>query len=460
MVFILIGVLIIIYSFFDFKKGFSLYLCYKLVLVTNITLISKPGLPLLTLEMAMTLLYLFMFFLTGKKYQSAHKKFPLTIPFVLYCISMIISSCFSVVGFGGELSNLIKQFSENVLLVWMAWQILETKEDFIFLFKVVTVIILGSCIYGFIEYIIGNNPLTAYEATLNPGNSIDWSYSAESSRGGRINSIFEHAIGAGMNWALYAVLVFNLIQNKSAGIKKFIIPVITAILCIFCMFLTNSRSPILFFIIALCSIINFKSKRFYFLMFAFIIGGIICIPFLPENVSNIILSLLDENVASNIGGSSIEMRLDQLSAAVALFIQSPAFGFGPSFKDVMQGDLVDRLLGGESVWFQVLPALGGLGIVAYIVQIYYTVVKLPQKYGSRQILFVSLAYWLTYTITSIPGFITIMFYVFIFYCIKTSENYKKAIEEGKIYGVYLCRGTIRYNVIKRENLRQKIYERD
>lgn len=93
--------------------------------------------------------------------------------------------------------------------------------------------------------------------------------------------------------------------------------------------------------------------------------------------------------------------------------------------------------------------MGLIGLVAYIVQAFYFIVLLPKKFKSRQILFISLAYWVTYTITSIPGFNTMMFYLIIFYFIKSSEKYKQMAKEGNVYGVYFSRGEIHYNIIKR-----------
>ena len=47
MIFTLIGIIIIIYSFKNFKRAFLWLLVYKLLLVTNITVIALPGIPLL-----------------------------------------------------------------------------------------------------------------------------------------------------------------------------------------------------------------------------------------------------------------------------------------------------------------------------------------------------------------------------------------------------------------------------
>ena len=94
MVFIIIGFFILVYSTKNFKNGFSIYLAFKLFLVTNITLISVPGIPLLTLEMFLTIMFVLLFFLKGKKYQRAHMRFPYRFPFWLLIICWTISSIF------------------------------------------------------------------------------------------------------------------------------------------------------------------------------------------------------------------------------------------------------------------------------------------------------------------------------------------------------------------------------
>ena len=446
MIFILAGCGIIFYSFFHFKTGLLIYLCYKLLLVTNITVISAPGLPLLTLEMAMTFIYIIAFFFTQKKYQSAHEPFPFKWPFLLVTLSMLVSSLFSIAGIGSEITNFIKFVSEDILLVWMAWQVVETKKDFRFLYKVITVIILISCIYGLIEYILKDNPLSRYEATLNhdPDKVIDWSYET-SSRGYRINSIFEHAIGAGMIWALYAVATMILVQKERISI----VSIVTAVLCIVCLFLSKMRSPIVFFVIAAFGIINLRNRIFYKILLFFFIAALLCMPFISNDVANVILSLFNQSAAT-VGGSSFQMRLDQFAAAFELMSLSPLFGLGPSFLEVMQTTLTSRLLGVEGVWLGVITQLGMFGIIVYLVQVYYFVIKLPKRYHSKEMFFMSLAYWVTYTITSLPGFCQILFYLYLFYFIKSSKRYQNAVSRGKVFGVYLNRGKLHYNVIKQE----------
>ena len=205
----------------------------------------------------------------------------------------------------------------------------------------------------------------------------------------------------------------------------------------------------MFFAVSMVSIVNFKSKRFYPLLLSLLVGAAIAVPLLSNKIINVIKSFFSGDAANTVGGSNLEMRLDQFAAAFELMFQSPLFGLGPSFRDVIDNNLVDRLLGGESIWLQAVPQMGILGVVAYVVQVIYFIVIIPKRFKSRQIFFVSLAYWLTYTITSIPGFNHMLFFIFIFYFIKSSRVYGQMVKVGNVYGLYLRKGVSHYNVIRR-----------
>lgn len=434
MVFLLSGLLLFIYGIFDFKKAFILFLAFKLLLVTNVTIISEPGIPLLTLELGLTIGFTFLFFIKGIKVQNAHMSFPLLIPFTFYILSLTVSSVFSAAGLASEFTYLIQCLFENVILVWICWQVLETKPDFTFFFKVITILIFISCIYGFLEFFIKDNPISDYEATLNhdPSKVIDFSYSMDE-RGYRINSFFEHSIAAGLTWSLYSCFVFYLFVKRKICIKKILFPLITAFMCVACLVLTKMRSPIIFFVIGLLATINFKSKRFYFLAFCFLIGLILILLFFGNDVQNVIFALFNESSAEEIGGSSLSMRLDQFNAAFSLMGTSPVFGLGPSFTDVINNDLVKRLLGGESIWLNVITQQGLVGIFAYLILVFYCVFYIPNKIRNFNLLIFSFGFWLTYTITSLPGFDFIFYYILIIYFVKYSRMYSLKVNKGYIY---------------------------
>lgn len=452
MIFSIIGFFILIYGIKDFKKSFELYLVYKLILVTNITLISMPGIPLLTVEMFMTLIYVLVFFSKGTQYQFAHMKFPYKAAFGLLFVCWLLSSMFAIAGFKAELSNLIKIVSEDILLVWLMWEMLETKENFKFLYKYVTILIFASCVYGLIEYAIKSNPLTLYEATLihDETRSFVGLYT-NMDRGYRIKSIFEHAIGAGINWSMYAVFTMWLWVNSDIESRKSFprLSMITAFMCVPCIILTKMRSPLLFLAISCLGLVDFKKKRFYSLLVLGILAIIALMPLLTEN-ANILMSFFDQNAQAEAGGSSIETRLTQFAAAFDAVKISPVFGLGNKFARVLPRSVYVMLYGMESIWLWVIVQYGIIGVAVYLFYMVYSLLCVPVKYNSKPIFFITLAYWVTYTATSVPGLKMHLFYLIVFYFIKTSEKYQLAKKEGNIYGVYLQNTKIVYGCIKND----------
>lgn len=445
MIFYIIGLLLVIYSFWDFKKSFELFLGYKLILVTNITVISIVNLPILTLDMLLVIYYCTRYLLFSSKYQFATKPFPFMGPLLLFICSVIISSFFSQAGFIAEISNIVGVILQNFLLIYMIWQIVDTKNDYTFLFIIITIVILFSCCYGVFEYSISNNPLVEYEATLNSdiNKLINYSYMDEiSSRGYRVQSIFEHSIGAGINWALYALFVlYSEVNNIKRPLRK--ISIITMVLCIICIFLTKMRSPLVFFFIATIGCLNFKKKKSYILIF---LGVIFLCTFINKfDYANVFFSLLQTN--NSIGGSTLKMRIAQYKAGVELWKYSPIWGLGSKFQNIMNNTLTSQLLGMESVWLSILVKYGLLGLISYLWLSIKSIVYLPTHYKTKEIFYISLAYWITYTISSVPGMSMTMYYLFIFFWMKRSKIYELSRLRGKKYKIYFKEWKIIYTKV-------------
>ena len=101
------------------------------------------------------------------------------------------------------------------------------------------------------------------------------------------------------------------------------------------------------------------------------------IVYMPDYLNNYI-SLFDEDVAEEGGGSTIALRENQAKVALKLFYMNPAFGNGMGSIEIMKqvGSNSD-ILGAESVYLRVLPERGVLGIVVYWLGylIYFNVLK-------------------------------------------------------------------------------------
>lgn len=426
MIFYIVGVFLVLYSFFDYKKSFFLFVGFKFFLNGNITLVSIPGVPQLSLDLFLTMFY-YLFFLSKPQLRRAKISFPLLTPFLIYIISNFLSMLFGIAGIGNEFSNFLKALFLDSLMIFMIWEIVEDKSDFQDLFEIVTAVILISCLYGIFEYFIQSNPLSLYEMSLNGDSSkITNNLYEINARGYRINSIFEHCIGAGITWATYALFVLYgyIFYRNKIKIKSY--HFIVSTLALICVFLTKMRSTFIFMVIGSLGLINVKRKRFYIIAIAVAISLFVVFSsgLVPEEVIRVINSLTNSEIQSEMSGSSLEMRIDQFSAAFEILKVNPIFGLGDKFQSVMKNDLTKRLWGSESIWLMAITRKGIIGIIAVAIQFYYMIIKIPKTCKCKSLFWLSLAYCVTYTVTSIPGTVMCWFYFVFSFFAKNSYKYK------------------------------------
>lgn len=426
MIFTLIGLYIIYLGFTNFKMGFLWMLVYKIVLVQNINMVAIPGLPLLTMDNFLVMAYIVLFY---RKYKNnvCAVKFPYKVPYTLMCISWILSAIFSLVGFASAITQCLGNFiCQSAILTYMMWVLLEEGENFKWLFKRFTYVFLFAALYAFFEQMTHTNPIKEYEMSLMTDETrlIDFDYS-EDDRGWRVQSIFEHAIGSGINFALYCLFAFALlIKYKMQYAPNFrMIVLLTGILSIPASIFSNSSSPIIFMAISMLGLVDLRNSKFWGaalgLGVLFVVGGSMF-----SSYSDNIMRFFDSSAQDRVRGSSIEMRLSQLEASWQLMTQSPLFGLGFKFRTVLSNSLTEALLGMESVWFSVLTQFGLVGVVAYSTMMIYSIIVVPRKFHSKPAFFLSLAYWFTSSITSIPGTLTYMYYLMLIFFIKQSDEYK------------------------------------
>lgn len=425
MAFFIIGLLIIIYGVYDYKKAFFTYLIYKVFLVTNISIVSLPGIPMLSLDLFMVISFYILFFCKRKNLVEECTPFPLNKAFKLLAFSWLISSVFAYVGFGSAMTQFIREVFTNLILVWLIWKNLTDKRDIKYLLKGLTIAFFITCIYGFYEHSILDNPLANYEMTLvkDQSRALNFMYDADYGRGYRVKSVFEHPIGAGANWALYIMFFYVLLLIYRIRMNRIFTywGIVVSIMSLICMFYSNSRSPFLFLLIGSFSFINIRNKSTYGLLLIIGIAFYICLSIFSEQAS-LLSSIFNVSKQNDIeGSSSIDMRLDQLDAAIALMMQSPIWGFGYKFTSALNNSLVYRLLGLESIWFQALTTFGLLGVVANGYLAYVSIFKISKHFKSKSMFFVSLAYWILISSTSVPGMLVYLYYLLIIIVMKLNK---------------------------------------
>ena len=422
MVFTIISILILLLGCFKFKQGLIIFVIYQIFWYS--TEVIRFGSVSLNTSVLLSLGYSILYLLHKSKYKISQKSFPYAIPFILVIISYIASCFFALSGFSTELARAVKYILQDYIMVWILWNTIETKKDFRMLFNGVTVTIFICCIYGIVEYFTGTNFMLDYMVALSGDTLV--TYDPTGLRGYRLVSLFEHPIGAGMTLALYAAFVLNMWIDKKY-IPNRLLSLITAILCIPCVFLTKMRTAILFAIIPCAfSIINkraMKKKRMLYLL----IVACACIPIFVFAFQDYmgLLSNMFSTDTSSIGGSSLAMRVTQMEAIINLVKVSPVFGFGETFRSsIIRSVYTDAALGYEGLWAEKLIMHGVFGIVAVAILIYYSVYKIPKKYHCRAAFLFAFAYWFVYTFSSIPSFRITLFFLAEFYFIKMSDVYK------------------------------------
>lgn len=216
MIFTIVGLVICLYSIKNFHKGFLCFLVFRLILGLNITVFVLPGFPVVRLDMLMCLFFILLFLKNKERLSTTKCAFPYKKPFVFLFISWCISSVVAYIGFWGALPQLIGNVSKDLILIWMIWKVVSIK-DIRFLLKWFSVVFLFAATYAFFEKLTALNPIRDYEVSLAGAAGVDWAYSVDDVRGYRVQSVFEHAIGAGVNFILY--ILFVLILLVKIGIK-------------------------------------------------------------------------------------------------------------------------------------------------------------------------------------------------------------------------------------------------
>ena len=430
MIFTAVSLLILLYGCFNYRKALMLFSCYYLFWYSTVVFTIGGMAMNTTIVVCGGFVILYIWKYKIKKSEKNPTPFPFKFPFILIFLSYFFSSFSALSGFGTEFARGLRLVLLPYAIIWLLWEVAYTKEDYEFIFKGITIIMLFACIFGLLEYATKNNLLINYKVYLS-GDSLVL-YDINTLRGYRLYSIFEHPIGGGMTYGLYFAFVFTVTSKNDVEVPCKKMAIFTAILCLPCVVLTKMRSAILFTILCSLTMLDLKKmnpKRLRMLLGMAFFG----MPFfllLMRNNIYIITSLISVNKSATAGGSSLSMRLEQLEAIKIIASSSPVFGLGDTFRQfINRSSYTDAALGFESVWFEQLAMHGVFGVVAQGSLFVYSVFKIPKKYNSRSAFYFALAYWITYTFTSIPSFRLVTFFLALFYFLLTENKEEKALIE-------------------------------
>ena len=151
MIFIMLASLVMFVALLNYKQGFLLYLLLQMIWFPD-TQLFYIGSSSINLNFICALYFVGLYIIKKKKLSLHNKeRFPYLKPMFCIAISLIMSSITSLAGFISEFAKASGLIIMDIIIVYLIWKVVNTKEDFAFLFKGLTVLILFACIYIFYE---------------------------------------------------------------------------------------------------------------------------------------------------------------------------------------------------------------------------------------------------------------------------------------------------------------------
>lgn len=227
----------------------------------------------------------------------------------------------------------------------------------------------------------------------------------------KISSTFTHPMTFGAFLGMAAVYIYSYVTNK-----KNVVLVCVLVGLISCIFFCGIRTPIaaLFITIAVYLLQKKNFKAFFRALMLGVIGYFIIIQF--PALSETILSMTSRS-SSEVGGSSIEMRLEQLDAAFDEVRNCMVFGKGYGYNSyywTIHGTH-PRLYSFESLIFVILCNYGLVGFLIWGIM-FYKIFRFSKQMREKSLgLFIVLLITYYISFTCITGEYGYMKYFLIFY---------------------------------------------
>lgn len=379
----IIFLLYIIFAFKDIKRAVIAWIPIHCLFNSAVVLWGFSPILGLSEAIGLTLPIIF-YFKKGFKAnndQYLNEKFIFKGAFAVYLLSYVLSTLFSDYNSQRTILYSVKFFVNSFLLVYMFQRCLASMKDIIFLLKVSIWVLAMAVMLGLSELILGFNIWSDYIWLTSPlpfdeilGRTFclpSFLEHGQKMRLGvaRIYSFFNLHLNFGSFCAIMLFFIGIIWKNGVVLYRKWVLPVAIA-LCYIGALICNSKGPLLLAIVLTPMIFPLNRLLNPKLVVPIFIIVITALSLFPEYIDVYISSLLsigDEELAQEAGGSSLELREQQLNVALRLFENNPLFGSGPQSLGIISNTTEgEGILGAESIWIKTLPEFGILGIIAFL----------------------------------------------------------------------------------------------
>lgn len=302
------------------------------------------------------------------------KEFPIRSTLLLLMIShLVIGLCDERLPLFLKFYRPFYEFGQTFLILFLSYHSINSFDDWRRIMKLLFISSFIVCLYGLLNFITKANPYSILISEAFGEVSFFQSYMDKGDRF-RVNSFIYHPITYGYFISFFLVLFYAFRRNYR---NQTVLYVMLMILLLINLFLTNSRTPLLIYILGLLVYVffsyNLSSKIKAFLG----AGALIVILYLfSSDFQEKTASIADIFITGGkmTAGSSIEMRETQLVESYALFVQNPYFGNGFSYivedlgydSDVRERESKSDLYGFESYAYILLIEQGIIQILMVI----------------------------------------------------------------------------------------------
>ena len=339
----------------------------------------------------------------------------------LLCIPLKFETAYSI-----QIYYIIYDIAIILLFPIAIWNVVDDETSLTLYRKAVLICIAVACIYGlFLTTTNGLNPLIILFSSFGGGglDEDQWTryFTDEGRLFGRISSVFFHPMSYASFLGFSAIYV-GYVRKKISRLLFFFLTSI-----IFVNFITCGVRSVLgaFFAALFVYILMKRNIGLTVRITVFFILVVLILSAIPP-VYDYVSSIFDES-GSDVEGSSLEMRLDQLAGAFEEVKNNALLGkgYGWSRDYIIQNVNHPILLGFESIIFVVLCNNGIIGILLYglFVYLYFHYIKTNVPESDVPLFISMLVFYLAYeTITGEFAFQHFMlFYTLVLMEVRNNE---------------------------------------
>ncbi|WP_158660414.1 O-antigen ligase family protein [Paraburkholderia terrae] len=334
-------------------------------------LLDLPSVPYLSLNRAIVVIMVAFFLIRvmSNGFRITNTNFPLTRPFVLLAGAYSTSCIFNPATWSSDAVTAVMNFSELVFPCYFIWYFCKSTDEAKRVLKWFYVIGLIVSLYGTAAYLLHFNPYFDYLKQTTPSGRVTATDYEDSLRGLRAVGTLSHPITYGA-FQTFTVLVGIFLMRKNRSAAKLLIFLGAQTALLVGIAVTNSRTPLVYVILALVIFTCFTGLRdkvivIKVIVVALVVGSLFGMDHV-ERLADFISSVASSSRGDTQNGSSLQMRAGQLLVAWRFFSESPIFGGGVSAtRTIIASGTYPDFYNAESAIFQWAIDLGLLGLVAY-----------------------------------------------------------------------------------------------